>query len=145
MSEGNEDPAATPPPPKATHLNIKLKDDRENEVFFKVKPSTQLSKVITAYCAQQGVAENTLRFFFDNTRIAPGDTPEKLEMEDGDMIDVHQEQQGGSPSGSPAPEEKPSHLSIRVVDQNNGEMEFRLKFTTPMSELALSISSRSVY
>lgn len=140
MSEGKGSPAGTPPPPKSTHLNIKLKDDRGNEVFFKVKPTTQLSKVITAYCAQQGVAENTLRFFFDNTRIAPGDTPERLEMEDDDMIDVHQEQQGGSASGSPAPEEKPTHLTIRVVDQNNGEMEFRLKYTTPMSKSVSQVS-----
>lgn len=102
MSEGNGGPAygnpadGTPPPPKSEHLNIKLKDDRENEVFFKVKSTTQLSKVITAYCNQQGVEPKTLRFFFDNQRINPGDTPGSLEMEDGDMIDVHQEQQGGS-------------------------------------------------
>ena len=54
-------------------------------------------------------------------------------MEDGDLIDVHQEQQGGSAAGSAEPEAKPTHLTIRVKDQNEGEMEFRLKFTTPMS------------
>ena len=130
MSEGNGNPAQeSPPPGPKPFLNIKLKDDRQNEVFFKVKPTTQLSKVIAAYCAQQGVDPKTQRFFFDDHRIVDGDTPQSLEMEDGDEVDCHQEQQGGSAAGSP-PDQKPTHLTVRVVDQVNGEMEFRLKYTT---------------
>jgi hypothetical protein len=74
----------------------------------------------------------------------PGDTPGALEMEEGDMIDVHQHQIGGSEVGNEAAEngengaeeatkeELPLHLKLRVVDQHEGELEFNLKYTTPL-------------
>jgi hypothetical protein len=120
------------------HISIKVKDDRENEVFFKIKLTTPLSKVMNAYCERQGAASNTLRFFFDNTRIQKDDTPAALEMEDGDMIDVHQEQQGGggrSPSPRSNDEVKDTHLVVKVKDQNEGEVEFRIKRTTPLGKV----------
>jgi len=135
------EPNGSPPPPKPDeeapkHINIKVKDDKENEVFFRIKFTTPLSKVITAYCERVGASANTLRFFFDNVRINEQDTPGSLEMEDGDMIDVHAEQQGGSGSASPQPEEevKQVHMMLRVKDQHESEVEFRIKKTTPLGK-----------
>lgn len=36
-------------------------------------------------------------------------------------------------TGSPSPEERPTHLTIKVKDQAEGEMVFRFKYTTPLS------------
>lgn len=129
-------------PPKGTPINITFRDQNGNEVNFKLKTTTPLTKAIDAYAGQQGVAADTLRFFFDDRRIVPGDTPGALEMEEGDMIDVHQHQIGGSEVGLEAAEnedngeeearkgELPLHLKLRVVDQHDGELEFNLKYTT---------------
>lgn len=41
-----------------------------------------------AYCSRQGLASNQCRFIFDGERLKDDDTPDKLEMENGDEIDV---------------------------------------------------------
>merc|ERR1719452_31083 len=47
----------------------------------------------------------TIRFSFDGTRINEGDTPKSLDMEDGDTIEVFQQQSGVlAPHHSPAGE-----------------------------------------
>ena len=48
-----------------------------------------------AYCQRQGLSNNQCRFIFDGERIKDDDTPETLEMDNGDEIDVMVEQTGG--------------------------------------------------
>ena len=43
----------------------------------------------------QKLASSTVRFRFDGQSIGENDTPQGLEMEDGDTIEVFQEQTGG--------------------------------------------------
>ena len=76
------------------HLNIKVTDNN-NEVFFKIKRSTKLEKLMTAFCDRQGKTLNSVRFLFEGQRVQPADTPDTLEMQDGDTLEVHQEQVGG--------------------------------------------------
>lgn len=66
-----------------------------SEVHFKIKKTTQLKKLKQAYADRQGVALNSLRFLFDGQRIADDMSPKQLEMEEGDCIEVYQEQTGG--------------------------------------------------
>ncbi|CEP17613.1 hypothetical protein [Parasitella parasitica] len=77
------------------HINLKVAGSDSNEVFFKIKRSTQLKKLMDAYCERQGKQSNSVRFLYDGTRILPGDTPSELDMDDGDSIDVMVEQIGG--------------------------------------------------
>ncbi|KAI1339563.1 ubiquitin family protein [Xylariaceae sp. FL0016] len=77
------------------HLNIKVTDNN-NEVFFKIKRSTKLEKLMTAFCERQGKNVDSVRFLFEGQRVQKGDTPDSLEMTDGDTLEVHQEQVGGS-------------------------------------------------
>ncbi|KAL1985169.1 hypothetical protein VTN96DRAFT_8191 [Rasamsonia emersonii] len=81
-------------PAPVEHLNIKVTDNH-NEVFFKIKRTTQLKKLMDAFCERQGKQPSTVRFLFDGTRVRPEDTPETLDMADGDTLEVHQEQIGG--------------------------------------------------
>ncbi|KAI4087569.1 MAG: hypothetical protein LQ348_006551 [Seirophora lacunosa] len=110
MSDQGQSPGAggnAEEQPKTEHLNIKVTDNN-NEVFFKIKRSTALKKLMDAFCDRQGKNPNSVRFFFDGTRVNPTDSPDscltkanvkffpfQLEMSDGDMLEVHQEQIGG--------------------------------------------------
>ncbi|KAF2993263.1 hypothetical protein E8E13_001253 [Curvularia kusanoi] len=77
------------------HLNIKVTDNN-NEVFFKIKRTTQLGKLMNAFCDRQGKNISSVRFLFEGTRVGPTDNPDTLDMQDGDTLEVHQEQIGGS-------------------------------------------------
>ncbi|KAK5652600.1 hypothetical protein OQA88_10361 [Cercophora sp. LCS_1] len=90
-SPAQEAPAA---PAGAEHLNIKVTDNN-NEVFFKIKRNTKLDKLMTAFCERQGKSPASVRFLFEGQRVQPADTPDTLEMQDGDTLEVHQEQVGG--------------------------------------------------
>uniref|UniRef100_A0A7S3B187 Ubiquitin-like domain-containing protein n=1 Tax=Haptolina ericina TaxID=156174 RepID=A0A7S3B187_9EUKA len=78
------------------HINLKVVTQDGNEIFFKCKATTPLSKLMNAFCQRQGVALASVRFLFDGTRINEHQTPSDLDMEDGDVIDVMVEQQGGA-------------------------------------------------
>lgn len=84
------------------HLNLKVKSQVHvifiqdgEEVFFKIKSTTQLKKLMDAYCQRQGLASNNVRFLFDGERLHETQTPKELNMENGDEIDVLVEQVGG--------------------------------------------------
>ncbi|KAL9624895.1 MAG: hypothetical protein Q9160_000942 [Pyrenula sp. 1 TL-2023] len=97
MSENEQSPMGDgkpEPPPPTEHLNIKVTDGN-NEVFFKIKKTTPLRKLMDAFCERQGKQANTVRFLFDGTRVRHDDTPDALDMADGDTLEVHQEQIGG--------------------------------------------------
>jgi len=67
-----------------------------SEIHFKIKRSTKMQKLMDAYCKQRGANSASIRFLLDGDPINVTDTPDTLEMEDGDVIDVHQQQTGGS-------------------------------------------------
>ncbi|KAK0520092.1 SUMO protein smt3 [Tilletia horrida] len=95
MSDHEQQDAAPKPEP-AEQLNIKVKDADGNEVFFKVKKHTRLSKLRKAYADRMGKQEAQIRFVFDGERITDEDTPATLNMEDNDEIDAMVEQVGGA-------------------------------------------------
>ncbi|CDS07241.1 hypothetical protein LRAMOSA01190 [Lichtheimia ramosa] len=83
-------------PASAEHINIKVVSGDSNEVFFKIKQTTPLRKLMDAYCERQGKAADSVRFLYDGHRVQATDTPQSLDMADGDTIDVMVEQIGGS-------------------------------------------------
>ena len=69
---------SVPPQAQPTeHLNIKVTDNN-NEVFFKIKRTTQLKKLMDAFCERQGKSPQTVRFLFDGERVQSDDTPDKV-------------------------------------------------------------------
>ena len=57
---------------------------------------TLMGKLKKSYADRVGVAPTSLRFLFDGRRINEEDSPKSLEMENDDVIEVYQEQTGGS-------------------------------------------------
>ncbi|RLV92578.1 Ubiquitin-like protein [Spathaspora sp. JA1] len=82
-------------PDSTTHINLKVSDGSA-EIFFKIKRSTPMKRLMEAFCKRQGKDMNSLRFLIDGTRVYPHNTPDELELEDGDTIEAHREQTGGA-------------------------------------------------
>lgn len=78
------------------HINLKVTGQDGSVVHFKIKKNTPLRKLMNAYCDRTGVKSGVMRFRFDGQPINETDTPSQLDMEDGDVIDVFQQQTGGS-------------------------------------------------
>lgn len=66
-------------PAAVEHLNIKVTDNN-NEVFFKIKRSTKLEKLMLAFCERQGKSPNSVRFLFEGQRVQPTDTPDTVSV-----------------------------------------------------------------
>ncbi|KAI8622037.1 ubiquitin-related domain-containing protein [Chytriomyces sp. MP71] len=77
------------------HINLKVVGSDGNEVAFKIKRSTQLSKLMDAYSSKTGVDPRSVRFLVDGNRLNPTDTPDSLDLEDGDVIQTTINQVGG--------------------------------------------------
>ncbi len=67
-------------------LNIKVKSADGNEIYFRIKGTTPLKKLMLAYCQRKGVNPDTVRFLFDGKRLEDNSTPKELLMEDNDAI-----------------------------------------------------------
>jgi len=79
-SDENGSPGAAEKPEGAgqsEHLNIKVTDNN-NEVFFKIKRTTALKKLMDAFCERQGKAPTSVRFLFDGSRVQPTDSPDTV-------------------------------------------------------------------
>lgn len=63
--------------------------------MFKIKKSTKMSKIFTAYASKFGIDPSSYRFLHDGQRLKPDDTPKMLELEDEDQIDAVLAQNGG--------------------------------------------------
>lgn len=80
---------------KTEHINLKVAGQDGSVVQFKIKKHTPLRKLMQAYCDRQGLQISLVRFRFDGNPVKETDTPQGLEMEDEDTIDVFQSQTGG--------------------------------------------------
>lgn len=80
---------------EAEHINLKVMGQDNAIVQFKIKKHTPLRKLMNAYCDRAGLAMAAVRFRFDGQAINESDTPLSLEMEEGDTIEVYQQQTGG--------------------------------------------------
>ncbi|KAI0354482.1 small ubiquitin-like modifier [Pilatotrama ljubarskyi] len=100
MSDQEQNPNTQDAEPKVEDpnapINIKVTTQTGEEVFFKIKRNTKLSKLQGAYASKVGKDVNSIRFLYDGARIGDDDTPASLDMEDNDTIDVMVEQVGGS-------------------------------------------------
>jgi len=85
--EGEPCPSAV----EAATIKLKLVGEDRNVIHFKVKKNTQFGKLKRAYSEHAGVSVSSLRFRFEGQRINDDDTPAKLELEEGDIIEAYPE------------------------------------------------------
>lgn len=151
-------------------ITIRVKDQTGEETMFKIKKSTKMSKVFSAYAQRKGVEPKSLRFLLDGENIPETSTPKMLELEDEDQIDCVLAQTGGSgddnnddtknDNGGDEGETKPSPagneegagggkggggsepITIRVKDQNGEETMFKIKKSTRMKKVFATYAAR---
>ncbi|KAF9555694.1 ubiquitin-like protein [Agrocybe pediades] len=101
MSDEERQQPTQEPEPKLEEsnntINIKVVSAAGEEVFFKIKRSTKLSKLQGAYANKVGKDVGSIRFLYDGERIGDDDTPASLDMDDNDTIDVMVERTAISP------------------------------------------------
>ncbi|KAI9012830.1 small ubiquitin-like protein [Gaertneriomyces semiglobifer] len=95
MADNNE-AAAEERKDVVQHINLKVVNQDGSEIAFKIKRSTPMQRLMDAYVAKTGQDKNSVRFLFDGQRINGHETPEELDMEDNDQIQVSVQQLGGS-------------------------------------------------
>ncbi|CAD7962579.1 unnamed protein product [Amoebophrya sp. A25] len=83
------------PQQSASHIQLRVRNHQGGEVQFKIKRTSQLKKLMEAYCQRTGVRMGEVRFMVDGERINENDTPDGLGMADEDLIDCSVEQTGG--------------------------------------------------
>ena len=85
--------AEAAPKPPAEPINFRVVDVHDgSETFFKCKRDTPLERMMNAWCNRQGVTLDKVRFVFDGRPIDARQTPDELAMEDGDAVDVEQDE-----------------------------------------------------
>mmetsp|Transcript_10251 Transcript_10251/g.29432 ORF Transcript_10251/g.29432 Transcript_10251/m.29432 type:complete len:93 (+) Transcript_10251:75-353(+) len=80
---------------KGEHINLKVKDQDNAEVHFKVRTGTKFKKIFDAFLQRKSLQPGSVRFLFDGERVREDQSPQELDMEDGDSLDVMMEQVGG--------------------------------------------------
>lgn len=82
-------------PDLSTPLSIKLKAADSEAIVFKIKPTTRMAKVKSAYAAKLGQPVGNFKFLWNGTRVEDDHTPASLELEEDDQLDVMLEMTGG--------------------------------------------------
>lgn len=90
-----EDSKDVKPSAENDHINLKVIGQDGSIIHFKIKKQTPLRKLMTTYCDRTGLNIANVRFRFDGQPINETDSPNQLEMEEGDTIEVFQQQTGG--------------------------------------------------
>ncbi|TFK51340.1 ubiquitin-like protein [Heliocybe sulcata] len=76
-------------------LNIQLVF-QDKVIPMRLRPYTSAQKIMDTALQMWHLEPGLVRFVYGGQRIREYDTPEKLNMEDGDQVDVMVEQYGGS-------------------------------------------------
>ncbi len=74
----------------ADQIEVKFRTkDRRSEVRIVIGQAEQMVVAMKEYAAKKGVPVASLNFVFDGEPLSPKVTPEELELEGGECIDVH--------------------------------------------------------
>lgn len=66
-------------------LSIKVRDQQNGEVVFKVKRSTRFKRVLDAFCNKKSWDSAQVRFAYEGQRVQEDMTPDDLGMENNDV------------------------------------------------------------
>ena len=109
---------------------IKVVGPDNMEVHFRVKMSTRMEKVKKGYSRRLGIPLYALRCLFDGRRVNDEETPESLDMGDGDILEAYEERVGGV-----------SSVTLKVIGVERGQqMHFEAKLEADMGRLKRSFS-----
>lgn len=74
---------------KETAINLVVRDEQARDLVFKIRSSSPLVRLMTAFARHRGIDRQRTKFMFNGNEIEESDTPEGVGMEDGDRIDAY--------------------------------------------------------
>jgi len=95
---------STPNKALAKKINISVQDQRGAKLFFRMNMNTLMEILMHEYSQRTGISFWNIRLFLDGRRIKRRETPQTLELEQNDIIDIFFEQTGGNGNTSPTEE-----------------------------------------
>ncbi|OEL37224.1 hypothetical protein BAE44_0001758 [Dichanthelium oligosanthes] len=78
-------------------INIKVKSQTSEDVFFRVKRNVKLRRLMDMYCGKHSLNPRAVKFLDpDGRHILPDQTPDDVGLEDGDEIHIVIDMHGGA-------------------------------------------------
>jgi small ubiquitin-related modifier len=87
MSERETFPSPSGVNVNPEQINVKVIDQDDNEVHFKIKRTMKLGKLMKAFYQRAGKTEGTLKFHLDGEKIDENHTPEGLGKPSSHQLD----------------------------------------------------------
>ena len=112
-------------------LTVSVCDSKGRKVMFKVKRSTVFFSVFKSYAERKRVPRNSLRFFVSGRLVGDSETPEMLNMNDGDVLNV-------TPTAL-----RDDVLTVTVRDSSGGQIIFKVTKSQVFSKVFKVYSERS--
>ena len=106
-------------------IKLDVMSEDGGNISFKVKQNVSLKKLRVSYSERVGLPVSSLRFFVNGSRIND-QTPEELNIEDGEEVDVFREQ-GGKSQGN--------IIKLVVRSEDGGELSVRVNRTASLGNL----------
>jgi hypothetical protein len=75
-------------------IHIVIRDPSWQEMHFRVKRTTPVMKILDAYTRRAGLRVKDVVLIYEGLRVLMNDTPNSLEVDDGDVFDVYSIQSG---------------------------------------------------
>ncbi|KAI3404850.2 SMT3 [Candida oxycetoniae] len=88
MSEPNGETVEVETPEENGKISIRLEVDSHVNATFTISRDTKLRKLIRKFCDNYQQDMQVVRFYYEDVRIKATDTPNSLQMQDGDTIMV---------------------------------------------------------
>uniref|UniRef100_A0A5K3F9V5 Small ubiquitin-related modifier n=1 Tax=Mesocestoides corti TaxID=53468 RepID=A0A5K3F9V5_MESCO len=76
-------------------INVSVHGQDGSVIRFKIRRTTPFKKLINVYCQRMGLSVSNVRFTCDGEHVQYEDTPESLDINDNDTIEVFHTQTGG--------------------------------------------------
>jgi small ubiquitin-related modifier len=96
MTDNDEAKGSTAGKDDKDYIKLKVSSQDATEIHFRVKMTTQMSKLMKSYADRTGTDLHSLKFLTpEGERIKEADTPKSLNLENDDTIEVNQAQTGG--------------------------------------------------
>ena len=86
--------------------------------MFRVKTSTKMRKIKKTYSKRYMIPVPAIDLIFDGRKIHDNDTPEGLELEEGDAIEVHKVSGGRAPKMPDGWKEDVDKIIIKVLGKD---------------------------
>jgi small ubiquitin-related modifier len=86
---------ALPPVASGPQLAVRVMDPAGNYHTYRTANNHYLEDLMKSFCRDASLDFGSVRFLFDGRRLRPDDSAQSVGLEDGDAIEVFQEQTGG--------------------------------------------------